>query len=113
MMVMLHLYKLNEQMYIRMKTNFNIILHSSANKTCAHLYICMHVSKTKTCIVMKHGYEIAYILRTAEWLHLLFSSSGAYFPTKYTEKIRYPTLFVLQVQFLKNKMTLYFKSAQS
>jgi len=74
----------------------------------------MHVSKTKTCIVMKHGYEIAYILHTAEWIHLLFSSFGAYFPTKYTEKkIRYPTLFVLQVQFLKNKITLYFKSAQS
>jgi hypothetical protein len=44
---------------------------------------------------MKHGYEIAYILQTAEWLHFFFSSFGAYFPTKYTEKIRYPTLFVL------------------
>lgn len=98
-MVMLHLYKLSEEMYVRIKRNFtmqmNNILHSSANKTCEHSYICMHVSKTKTCIVMKHGYEIAYILQTAEWLHFFFSSFGAYFPTKYTEKIRYPTLFVL------------------
>ena len=94
-----HLYKLNEEMYIRMKRNLtmlmNNIFHSSANNTCAHLCICMHVSKTKTCIVMKPGYETAYILLTAKWLHLLFSSFGAYLPTKYTEKIRYPTLFVL------------------
>jgi len=33
------------EMYIRMKINFtmpmNNILHSSANKTCAHLYACV------------------------------------------------------------------------
>lgn len=52
----------------------NNILHSTANKTCAHLYICMHVSKTKTYIVMKPGYEIVYILHTAECLQHLFSS---------------------------------------
>lgn len=94
-----HLYKLSVEMYISMKRNLTMLMsnifHSIANKTCANVCICMHVSKTKTCIVMKSVYETAYTLHIAEWLHLLFSSFGAYFPKKYTEKIRYPTLFVL------------------
>jgi hypothetical protein len=46
-----HLYKLSAEMYISMKRNLkmlmNNIFHSVANKTCAQLCICMHVSKTK------------------------------------------------------------------
>lgn len=95
-----HLYELNEEMYTRMKRNLTVLVNNiqyffQVLIKHVHVSVFLCMCETQRHIVMKTGYQTAYILLTAECLHLLFSSFVTYFPTKYTEKISYPTLFVL------------------